>query len=259
LNGYIREYPVKIAVSGKGGVGKTTISAFLVQALADRGRQVLAIDSDPSPHLARALDFPQAEDICPIAEMRELIQERSEKDGPFYRLNPRVSDIPERFMRQKGNIKLMVLGAIQQGGAGCACADNAVLRTLLNTLLLSKDEDIVIDTEAGVEHLGRGTIASVDHLLVVIQPYRGSLETASKILALGKDLKMNHLEIVANQVHGQEDLNYIQENLGIKPIGVFFTSDEVREAERQGAPIYKAGSTFWKSAEDLLDILEQMK
>ncbi|MEA1867822.1 MAG: AAA family ATPase [Thermodesulfobacteriota bacterium] len=249
---------MKIAVSGKGGVGKTTISAFLVQALADRGRQVLAIDSDPSPHLARALDFPQAEDIRPIAEMQKLIQERSERDGPFYRLNPRINDLPERFMRQKGNIKLMVLGAIQQGGAGCACAENAVLRTLLNTLLLSKDEDIVVDMEAGVEHLGRGTIASVDHLLVVIQPYRGSLETASKILALGKDLKMNHLEIVVNQVHGQEDLNYIEENLDIKPIGVFFASDEVREAERAGAPIYEAGSTFGKSAEDLLDILEQM-
>lgn len=250
---------MKIAVSGKGGVGKTTISAFLVQTLADRGRQVLAIDSDPSPHLAKALDFPQAEDICPIAEMRELIQERSERDGPFYRLNPRVSDIPERFMRQKGNIKLMVLGAIQQGGVGCACADNAVLRTLLNTLLLSKNEDIVIDMEAGVEHLGRGTIASVDHLLVVIQPYRGSLETASKILAMGKDLNMNHLEIVANQVHGQEDLDYIQENLGVKPAGVFFTSDEVREAERAGAPIYDAGSALKESAEGLLDMLEQMK
>lgn len=248
---------MKIAVSGKGGVGKTTISAFLIRALADRGRQVLAIDSDPSPHLARALDFPQAEKICPIAEMRELIQERSERDGSFYRLNPRVSDLPERFMKQKGNIKLMVLGAIQQGGAGCACAENAVLRTLLNTLLLSKNEDIVIDMEAGVEHLGRGTIASVDHLLVVIQPYRGSLETASKILALGKDLKMNHLEIVANQVHGQEDLNYIQENLGVKPIGAFLVSDEVREAERAGAPIYEVDSIFGKSAEDLLDILEQ--
>jgi len=211
---------------------------------------VLAIDADPSPHLARALDFPQAEDICPIAEMRELIQERSERDGPFYRLNPRINDLPERFMRQKGNIKLMVLGGIQQGGAGCACAEQAVLRTLLNTL--------VIDMEAGVEHLGRGTIASVDHLLVVIQPYRGSLETASKILALGKDLKMNHLEIVANQVHGQEDLNYIQENLGVKPIGVFLTSEEIREAERAGVPIYKADHTFGKSAQDLLTVLEQM-
>jgi len=250
---------VKIAVSGKGGAGKTTIAAFLIQALADRDRQVLAIDADPSPHLARALDFPQAEEIRPIAEMRDLIQERSERDGPFYRLNPKVSDLPERFMRQKGNIKLMVLGAIQQGGAGCACADNAVLRTLLNILLLSPNEDIVIDMEAGVEHLGRGTIASVDHLLIVIQPYRGSLETASKILVLGKDLKINHLGIVANQVHGLEDLNYIQDYSGVKPIGVFPDSDEVREAERTGAPIYNADSTFGKSARDLLNILERMK
>jgi len=250
---------VKIAVSGKGGAGKTAIAAFLIQALADRDRQVLAIDADPSPHLARALDFPQAEEIRPIAEMRDLIQERSERDGPFYRLNPKVSDLPERFMRQKGNIKLMVLGAIQQGGAGCACADNAVLRTLLNILLLSPNEDIVIDMEAGVEHLGRGTIASVDHLLIVIQPYRGSLETASKILALGKDLKINHLGIVANQVHGLEDLNYIQDYSGVKPIGVFPDSDEVREAERTGAPIYNADSAFGKSARDLLNILERMK
>jgi len=250
---------VKIAVSGKGGAGKTTIAAFLIQALADRDRQVLAIDADPSPHLARALDFPKAEEIRPIAEMRDLIQERSERDGPFYRLNPKVSDLPERFMRQKGNIKLMVLGAIQQGGAGCACADNAVLRTLLNILLLSPNEDIVIDMEAGVEHLGRGTIASVDHLLIVIQPYRGSLETASKILALGKDLKINHLGIVANQVHGLEDLNYIQDYSGVKPIGVFPDSDEVREAERTGAPIYNADSAFGKSARDLLNILERMK
>ena len=250
---------MKIAVSGKGGAGKTTIAAFLIQALADRDRQVLAIDADPSPHLARALDFPQAEEIRPIAEMRDLIQERSERDGPFYRLNPKVSDLPERFMRQKGNIKLMVLGAIQQGGAGCACADNAVLRTLLNILLLSPNEDIVIDMEAGVEHLGRGTIASVDHLLIVIQPYRGSLETASKILALGKDLKINHLGIVANQVHGLEDMNYIQDYSGVKPIGVFPDSDEVREAERTGAPIYNADSAFGKSARDLLNILERMK
>ena len=250
---------MKIAVSGKGGAGKTTIAAFLIQALADRDRQVLAIDADPSPHLARALDFPKAEEIRPIAEMRDLIQERSERDGPFYRLNPKVSDLPERFMRQKGNIKLMVLGAIQQGGAGCACADNAVLRTLLNILLLSPNEDIVIDMEAGVEHLGRGTIASVDHLLIVIQPYRGSLETASKILALGKDLKINHLGIVANQVHGLEDLNYIQDYSGVKPIGVFPDSDEVREAERTGAPIYNADSAFGKSARDLLNILERMK
>lgn len=250
---------MKIALSGKGGVGKTTIAAFLIKVLAERGRQVLAIDADPSPHLASALDFPNAEDIRPISEMRHLIQERSERNGPFYRLNPKVSDLPERFMRQKGNIKLMVLGAIQQGGAGCACADNAVLRSLLNILLLSPNEDIVVDMEAGVEHLGRGTIASVDHLLIVIQPYRGSLETAGKILALGKDLNMRHLEIVANDVHGQDDLEYIYEYLHIRPAGVFFSSDAVKKAERSGKPLFEADQSLRESAQDLLDVLEHIK
>ncbi|NIA09826.1 MAG: AAA family ATPase [Nitrospiraceae bacterium] len=249
---------MKIAVSGKGGVGKTTIIAFLIQALADRGRQVLAVDADPSPHLAMALGFPQADKIRPIVEMRELIQERSERCGSFYRLNPKVSDLPGRFMVQKKNIKLMVLGAIQQGGAGCACADNAVLKALLNTLLLSPNEDIVLDMEAGVEHLGRGTIASVDHLLIVIQPYRGSLETAAKIQALGKDLKIDHLEIVANQVQGPEDLNYIEKYLGEKAIGVFPLSNEVRDAERSGIPIYDSSPDLRKSAQDLLAVLEQI-
>ncbi len=250
---------MKVAVSGKGGVGKTTIAAFLIKVLADRGRQVLAIDADPSPHLAMALGFQQAERIRPIVEMRDLIQERSERCGSFYRLNPKVSDLPGRFMVQKGNIKLMVLGAIQQGGAGCACADNAVLRALLNTLLLSPNEDIVLDMEAGVEHLGRGTIASVDHLLIVIQPYRGSLETAAKIQTLGRDLKIDHLEIVANQVQGPKDLDYIEGYLGERPIGVFFASDEVREAERSGMPVYDSSPGLRSSAQDLLSLLEQTK
>ena len=250
---------MKIAVSGKGGVGKTTITAFLIQVLADKGRQVLAIDADPSPHLARALGFPEAKKIRPIVEMRDLIQERSERSGSFYRLNPKVSDLPGRFMVQKGNIKLMVLGAIQQGGAGCACAENAVLRALLNTLLLSPNEDIVLDMEAGVEHLGRGTIASVDHLLIVIQPYRGSLETANKIQTLGRDLKIDHLEVIANQVQGHRDLDYIEEYLKVKPIGIFFASDEVREAERAGMPIYDSSSSLRKSAQELLAVLEQTK
>jgi CO dehydrogenase maturation factor len=248
-----------LLLSGTAGVGKTTITAFIIQVLADMGRQVLAIDADPSPHLGMALGFPQADKIRPIVEMRELIQERSERCGSFYRLNPKVSDLPERFMVEKGNIKLMVLGAIQQGGAGCACADNAVLKALLNTLLLSPNEDIVLDMEAGVEHLGRGTIASVDHLLIIVQPYRGSLETAAKIQALGRDLEIDHLEIVANQVQGPEDLDYIEKYLGERPIGIFPHSDEVREAERLGIAIYDNSSDLRKSAQDLLALLEQTK
>ncbi len=250
---------MKIAVCGKGGVGKTTISAFLIRALEKMGRKILAIDSDPSPHLARVLGFPGADQIVPIAEMKDLLQERSEKNGPFYRLNPRVDDLPEKFMRQEGAVKLMVLGAIQEGGAGCACADNAVLRTLLNILLLSPDEDVVIDMEAGVEHLGRGTVASVDHLLVVVQPYRGSIETAARIRKLANDLGINHLNFVANNVEDEEDLRFIEKGLGLKVAGSFSVSGEIRKAERKGLPISDHCPSGLNAALELLTSLEQNK
>jgi CO dehydrogenase maturation factor len=249
---------VKIAVSGKGGVGKTTVSTFLIQTLAERGKHVLAIDADPSPHLARLLGFPDAGDIVPIADMKGLLQERSEREGPFYRLNPKVSDLPARFMRQKGNVKLMVLGSVTEGGAGCACSDNAVLRGLVNTLLLSPDEDIVLDMEAGVEHLGRGTIASVDHLLVVVQPYLGSIETARKIQALARDLKLSHVSIVANHIRTEEDLAYIEQHLGVKPLGAFPASEEIRDAERLQKPVYEAGPGHRAAALELIEALGQV-
>lgn len=246
---------MKIAICGKGGVGKTTVSAFLIQALAEKGRKVLAIDSDPSPHLARLLGFQEAEKITPIAEMQDLLLERSERDGPFYKLNPKVDDLPEKFMVHKGSIRLMVLGAIREGGAGCACADNAVLKALLNTLLLSQNEDIVVDMEAGVEPLGRGTIAPVDHLLIVVQPYMGSLETAKKILRLAKDLKRFQTGIIANLVSSEGDIQYIEENLGIKPIGIFYQSDNIKIAEREKIPVYEASKEFKDSALSLIQAL----
>ncbi len=247
---------MKIAVCGKGGVGKSTVSAFLIQALLDRGRKVLAIDADPSPHLARLLGFEDSK-VTPIAEMKDLLNERSGRNGPFYNLNPKVDDIPEKFMMKKEDLSLMVLGAIRQGGAGCACADNAVLRNLLNRLLLSEDEDIVLDMEAGVEHLGRGTIASVDHILIVVQPYRGSVETADKIDKLARDLKIRSLHIVANNCQDEDDVKFIEEMCGRKPLGVFFFSPEARKAERQGLPIAKAAPDLVKAASDLISVLEQ--
>jgi CO dehydrogenase maturation factor len=151
-------------------------------------------------------------------------------------------------MLQNGNIRLMVLGAIREGGAGCACSDNAVLKALLNTLLLSQNEDIVVDMEAGVEPLGRGTIAPVDHLLIVVQPYLGSLETAKKILRLAKDIKRFQMGIIANLVSSEGDIQYIEENLGIKPLSVFYQSESIKIAEREKIPVYEASNAFKSAA-----------
>ncbi len=246
---------MKIAVCGKGGVGKSTISALLVQALLDQGRRVLAIDADPSPHLARLLGLGR-KTIVPIAEMKDLLQQRSERNGPFYNMNPRVDDLPDRFMEKQGSLRLMVLGAIPQGGAGCACAENAVLRNLLNRLLLSEGEDIVLDMEAGVEHLGRGTIASVDHILIVVQPYRGSIETAGKIETLARDLKIKSLHVVASNIQDSSDMDFIRESCGVEPVGQFPFSSEVRMAEREGRPVASVDKRLLDAAAELIQNLE---
>ncbi len=247
---------MKIAVCGKGGVGKSTVCAYLIQALLNRDRRVLAIDADPSPHLARLLGLDDSH-ITPIAEMKDLLNERSGRDGPFYNLNPKVDDLPERFMKKRNGLSLMVLGAIEQGGAGCACAENAVLRNLLNRLLLSGGEDIVLDMEAGVEHLGRGTIAGVDHILVVVQPYRGSIETAEKIDRLARDLKIRSLHIVANNCQDEEDARFIKEMCGQKPVGIFRASIETKKAERQGLPVTVASPEMLENAEKIISVLER--
>ncbi len=247
---------MKIAICGKGGVGKSTVCAFLIKALLDKGKKVLAIDADPSPHLARLLGFDDS-NITPIAQMKELLNERSGRNGPFYNLNPKVDDLPDKLMKKKGALNLMVLGAIQQGGGGCACADNAVLRNLLNRLLLSKNEDIVLDMEAGVEHLGRGTIASVDHILIVVQPYRGSLETADKIDRFARDLKIDSLHIVANNCQNDEDVKFIQQMCGRVPIGVFYTSSEVKRAERNGIAITDADPQMLEIASQIISQMEK--
>ena len=249
---------MKIAITGKGGVGKTTVSALIINALAERGRKVLAIDSDPSPHLARALGFPEAHKICPLAEMEELLRERSGREGAFYQLNPKVDDLPEKFMLRHGNIHLMVLGAIQKGGAGCACAENAVLRNLLNLLILEPQQDIVLDMEAGVEHLGRGTIAAVDYILIVVQPYLGSLKTAQKILKLCQDLKIAKIGIVANNVSDPDDVEYIKEIMGTPPLGIFYSSGAIKKAERRGEPINQADKNLREAAQKVLKKVEQL-
>jgi len=246
---------MKLAIGGKGGVGKTTICAHIVKELSERGRQVLAVDADPSPHLGRLLGFSGLDKITPIAEMKDLLQERSEKNGPFYKINPKVDDLPERFMLHEHSIKLMVLGSIQQAGVGCACADNAVLRSLLNLLLLSPNEDIVLDMEAGVEYLGRGTIVGVDYFLVVVQPYRGSIETALKILRLSKELKLSNVFFIANQITNKEDINFITKALGTTPIASYPDVREIKVFERNSKPIWQASQEFKDITRSLVDKL----
>ncbi len=226
---------MKIAISGKGGVGKTTIMALLANEFKKNGKDVLVIDADPSPHMAETLGVEHPEDIRPIADMTKLLVERSGKTegSPMYNMNPEVNDLLVDFMVKHDGMKLMVLGAIQTGDKGCACPESNVLRRMLTKLLLSKDQVVLLDMEAGVEHLGRGTIAGIDLLLIVVIPSKSSIRTALKVKKLAEDVKIPKISFVGNLVMDEEDKTFLESGLGIRPIAFFKDSQAIRKAERQ--------------------------
>ncbi len=248
---------MKIALCGKGGVGKSTIAALLCGALLDAGYEVLAIDADPSPHLGRLLGFSETERLTPLSEMRELLAERAQKQGPYYTLNPRIEDLPERFMLTRDGLRLMVLGAIREAGGGCACPEQTVLRRLLSFLILQAREAVVVDMEAGVEHFGRSTVVPMDFILVVTQPYRGSLETTRQILRLARDLHLEKVVVVGNAVRGPEDERYLASFLGVEPVLSFPEDPEILRAEREGRSLLGLKSPSMERARELVEYLRR--
>ena len=206
---------IKVAFCGKGGVGKSTVASLFIKALEKDGMRVLAVDCDPVANLGRFLGIKDADKIIPIVEMKELINERTEasKDRAFYKLNPKVDDIPERFAKKIGNIKLIVMGSPARGGSGCMCPEASFMKALLGKLLLQKNESVVLDMEAGVEHLGRGTASFVDHLFIVVEPNLNSIDAARKIFKLAKDLKIKEASVIANKVRNNKDLDFVKENI----------------------------------------------
>lgn len=230
---------MKIAISGKGGVGKTTIMALLANEFKKQGKEVLIIDADPSPHMAQTIGIKDIDGIKPIAEMTQLLVERSGKveGSPFYQINPKVDDLLQKFMIEHDGIRLMVLGAIQTAEGGCACPENTVLKRMLTKLLLSSTQVVLLDMEAGVEHLGRGTIAGVDHLLIVVIPSKSSVRTGLKIKKLAVESGIPKISFVGNLVQDQEDADFLAETLGETPIALFPDSAAIRKAERNGQPL----------------------
>lgn len=204
---------MKLAVSGKGGVGKTMLASLLSNILAQSGFSVLAIDADPNATLAIALGFPHPERITPISEMADLIEERTGarpgQVGSYFKLNPRVDDIPEKYWVEHNGIKLMVMGRLKKGGSGCYCPENALLEALIAHILLRRNEVVIIDMEAGVEHLGRATARAVDKMIIVVEPGKASIETAYRIRELAKDIGLKNLAVVANKIRSEQDRDFL--------------------------------------------------
>jgi len=202
---------MKIAVSGKGGVGKTMLASLLSTILTRSGYSVLAIDADPNATLAAGLGFPHPEKITPISEMADLIEERTGvrpgQAAPYFKLNPRVDDIPEKYWVEHEGIKLMVMGRLKKGGTGCYCPENALLEALLAHILLRRNEVVIMDMEAGIEHLGRATARAVDKMIIVVEPSKASVETAFRIRELARDIGLENIVVVANKIRSEQDRN----------------------------------------------------
>jgi CO dehydrogenase maturation factor len=247
---------MKIAISGKGGVGKTTLAALLIKYFRDQGKKVLAVDADPDANLALALGIPDPENITPLSEMKELIAERTDsqpgKMGGFFKMNPKVDDIPENFSRQLDGVKLIVMGGVKKGGSGCICPESVLLRTLVTHLVLLRDEVVVMDMEAGIEHLGRATARGVDKLLIVVEPGRRSIETARHVKKLAHEIGLNKVAVVANKIRGVADEEFLRKNLPDLPIlGFIPFDDRIIEADLQGRPPYEAYPALKEVARDI--------
>ncbi|MES0361562.1 MAG: carbon monoxide dehydrogenase accessory protein CooC [Anaerolineales bacterium] len=254
---------MKIAISGKGGVGKTTLSALLAQVYADAGRNVLAVDADPSPCLAGALGFPaeQRAKLHPISEMDELIYERTGAKpgatGGYFTLNPRVDDIPERFSVEFRDVSLLEMGSVDIGGSGCICPESAMLKSLFTHLMFRKEDVLILDMYAGVEHLGRATVDFVDAMLIVVEPTRRSLGTAAQIKALAEDIGLTRLWLVGNKVRDEAETAFLMsETPGIPVLGLLPADMGVQEADRLGIPVYDHVPVLRKAAEGIAMALD---
>ncbi|HAM38477.1 MAG TPA: carbon monoxide dehydrogenase [Elusimicrobia bacterium] len=209
----------KIAITGKGGVGKTTIAAVL-SILFSKEKKVIAVDADPDSNLAASIGFPESEKIIPISEMKDLINKRTEYKNGFFKMNPKVEDIPEKFCPEYKNIRLINMGVMKKGGSGCFCPENAFIKTLVGHLIIQRDEVLIMDMPAGIENLSRGTASGVDAVSIVVEPDIKSIETASRIEKLCKDLKIKKVFAIGNKVTNKNDENYIVDNIkGIEILG----------------------------------------
>jgi len=256
---------MKAAITGKGGVGKTTLAAMLAGALALKGRDVIAVDADPDANLGSAFGVPPDEPITPLAEMRQLIEQRTGSASGFsgyFKLNPKVDDIPENFSRKIGNIRLLVLGGVKAGGDGCICPASALLKALLVHLVLGRDDAVIMDMEAGIEHLGRATAQTMDALVVVADPGPWSTQTAHRVKKLAGDLGMNKIVAVANRISRPDEIDSIREQLGDIPLVGHLPEDgRLRKNILEITPDGKvrageALSAHLSSAEEILAALE---
>lgn len=225
---------MKLAITGKGGVGKTSFTALFARLLKDKGNKVLLIDADPDMNLATVIGVPPEVRKKPISELKELIAERTGvvpgTPAPLFKMNPKVDDIPDKYCTNYNDLKLILMGTIKKGGGGCACPEYAFLKTLLSYLMVARDEWVLLDMEAGIEHLGRGTAIGVDHMIVIVEPNLTSIETAFRIDKLSKDIGIKNLHVIGNKIQMPEEKTFIRDNVkSLNVLGFIDQSDVIKK------------------------------
>ena len=253
---------MKLAITGKGGVGKTTLSSTLARLYADEGRTVLAADVDPDANLGLALGLSQEEvdQIVPISKMRTLVEERTgaTASNKFFKLNPQVSDIPDTFSKDINGVKLLVMGTVDVGGSGCVCPEHVMLKSILSALTYRKNDVVIMDMEAGLEHLGRGTAANMDQFIVVIEPGARSVQTYHNVKRLASDLGVKRVRVVANKVRDARDEEFVRSAIPAEDLlGIIHYNSEVIDADRNGKSPYDYSPTAIEEIRKIKEILDR--
>lgn len=253
---------MKLAITGKGGVGKTTLAATLARLYAAEGRQVLAADVDPDANLGLALGMTEQEvnSIVPVSKMKELAKERTaaNESNTFYKLNPQVADLPDKLAKEINGVKLLVMGTVDTGGTGCVCPEHVMLKAMLSSLVFRKDDVVIMDMEAGLEHLGRGTASMMDQFIVVIEPGARSIQTYTRIKQLARDIGVTRVRVVANKVRDESDRAFLRERIPAEDLlGFISYNAEVIDADRRGLSPYDCSSSALEEIRAIKEILDR--
>lgn len=262
----------RVVTTGKGGAGKTTLTALLAQFFAEDKYQVLAVDEDPQQNLAFSLGFPEekADEIVPVSENIDYIEEKTgarpgENWGAMLNLNPDVSDVVNRFgMNIKKQINLLVIGSVIQAATGCLCPENSLLDSIVGYINLREDEVILMDTQAGVEHFGRSLAEGFRSAVIITEPSFNAVQVALHSAQLADQLEIENIHLVVNKLREEEQKDKLMERIGEKKeifdyIHYLPFDESVYRHEPDVAPLLEMNTPYVQAVRELYETLTAVR